>query len=39
MSDAHIEDDVIGRVRNTRLSKSQSLIAIFEAVVTGGFGS
>lgn len=33
MTDAHIEDDVIGRVRNTRLSKSQSLIAIFEAVV------
>ncbi len=33
MTDALIEDDVIGRVRNTRLSKSQSLIAIFEAVV------
>lgn len=33
MTEAHIEDDVIGRVRNTRLSKSQSLIAIFEAVV------
>jgi len=33
MTEAHIEDDVIGRVRNTRLSKSQSLMAIFEAVV------
>lgn len=33
MTEDHIEDDVIGRVRNTRLSKSQALIAIFEAVV------
>lgn len=33
MTDAQIEDDVIGRVRNTRLKKSQSLIAVFEAVV------
>ena len=33
MTEAHIEDDVIGRVRNTRLSRSQSLIPIFEAVV------
>src|SRR5690606_22640919 len=32
-SEDYIEDDVIGRVRNTRLSKSQSLITVFEAVV------
>jgi hypothetical protein len=33
MSEAHIQDDVIGRVRNTRLTKAQSLLPIFEAVV------